>query len=66
MSDLPQQLTIGENCEFRKVGRSGEVIEIRFGDALDGYDSWIPVALLDPSPLHCCRHPHGYKVTANR
>ena len=48
MTSLPEQATIGENCEFRKIDRRAEVIEIRFGDAArEGYDTWIPVALVE-------------------
>ncbi|CAN5505721.1 hypothetical protein BH18VER1_BH18VER1_14100 [soil metagenome] len=69
MSRAAEQVTIGENSEFRRIDRSGEVIEIRFGDAGGGgYDTWIPVALVEPSrngkigvELLLHREAKGYK-----
>lgn len=49
MTNLPEQVTISGHSEFRPIDRTGEVIEIRFGDVNRGlHDTWIPVALVEP------------------
>ena len=40
--------TTNKNFELRRIDRSGDVIEIRFGDvARAGDNTWIPIALLE-------------------